>query len=75
MNLSKRDELHGLLKKFAEDIGATKQEDYILSQKVMGMGKSIQLKDRAIKKHLEEHNDDYSLEVYEELIAEFKGEK
>lgn len=68
-----RNEVHSLLKEFAENIGAIEEEDYILSQKVMGMGKSIELKDKAIRKFLKEMKDDYSLEMYEQLIAEING--
>jgi hypothetical protein len=68
-----RNEVHSLLKEFAENIGAIEEEDYILSQKVMGMGKSIELKDKAIRKFLKDMKDDYSLEMYEQLIAEING--
>tara|TARA_Y100000004_G_scaffold158764_1_gene185256 strand:- start:3741 stop:3956 length:216 start_codon:yes stop_codon:yes gene_type:complete len=68
-----RNEVHSLLKEFAENIGAIEEEDYILSQKVMGMGKSIELKDKAIRKFLKEMKDDYSLEMYEQLISEING--
>jgi len=68
-----RNEVHSLLKEFAENIGAIEEEDYILSQKVMGMGKSIELKDKAIRKFLKDMKDDFSLEQYEQLIAEING--
>jgi len=68
-----RNEVHSLLKEFAENIGAIEEEDYILSQKVMGMGKAIELKDKAIRKFLKDMKDDFSLEQYEQLIAEING--
>lgn len=47
-----RNDVYNELQKFAIDIKATQNKNYLLSQKVLGMGKAIELMDKAIRETL-----------------------